>query len=255
MVAPTTILSKPSDLHIELGHVRDVYGFCQSPVSAPLVGGWLDANLLDANQLELAKSTARQDGVCHKGLISSSNFSLLSSSACPLTDDATSACTCLGVSQCGKGNSCKVDCSCKMKNPPYINVLRTGFYHNETMFRLLGNQRARPLFVGALKFDDGTSFNLTCELNTTSYRSLFPKKYLHGYEVVTRGVGEKDRRCSPDQDLTMHSIYECKIVPVLKDQPLEVGDVFAQRYVFESGSGGRCHSLFSLVFVVYLLTL
>lgn len=260
IIAPA-VVSTPADLHVELGHVRDVYGFCQHPVAAPLVGGWIDSNVKDPHQLALMKSVARQDGVCHKGLISFSNFSLLSSTACPLTENAASTCTCLGVPQCGRGQGCSVDCSCSMMNPPYINVLRTGKYHNYTMFRLLGDQSARPVFVGALKFDDDTSFNLTCELNTTSYRSMLPKKYLHGYEVVTRGFGLRDRRCSPEQDMTMHSSYECEVLAVLKDEPLNVGDVFVQRYVFRSSSGGKRRStsmnslLFSLISIIFLLNI
>ena len=198
-----------------------------------------------------AIAALKRDGTCHMGMSgtsssSSSNFSLMPNTTCTLTPEAAAhTCNCVGVPQCGRGSKCNFDCSCDV--PALRNASVGAADPNATLPRMLTDPDARPVFVGSIKFKDGKDFDVSCALpldfrNATADLALNQtavQKYLHGYEILIKGVGGKDRRC-PDteskppaeQPLTMQSRYDCAVTPILADRPLVVGDVFQQKYLF-----------------------
>jgi hypothetical protein len=264
-----------SDLTVAPGTVTNVWGFCQGGLAAPVAGGWVNnASGRDAAAVAADIAAVRRDGTCHMGMSgtyfsssssssspsSSSNFSLMPNNTCALTAAAAAhTCNCIGVPQCGRGSKCSFDCSCDVLALRNASTARAAGA-NATLPRMLADPDARPIFVGSIKFKDGKDFDVACALplgfrNATAVAVSTPpavptsagqvhnqtkiQQYLHGYEILIRGVGGWDRRC-PDseskppaeQPLTMHSRYECAVTPILADRPLVVGDVFQQKYVF-----------------------
>ena len=193
-----------------------------------------------------SRQSAQADSTCHMGMsgYASSNFSIMPNNTCVLTAAAAAhTCNCIGVPQCGRGSKCSFDCSCD------VQALRNTTSANATLPRMLAEPDAKPVFVGSIKFKDGRDFDVACPL-PLDFRNASRQnrgamvadnrqdnrtgnQFLHGYEVLIRGVGGRDRRCPEsetnppaEQPLTMHSRYECTVTPILEDRPLEVGDIF-----------------------------
>ena len=259
-----------ADLTVEPGTVTNVWGFCQGALAAPVAGGWVNnASGKAAGSFAAAAATLRRDSTCHMGMSgsgASSNFSLMPSNTCALTESARAhTCNCIGVPQCGRGSKCKFDCSCNVLSLRNRIKAGTSALENATLPRMLSDPDARPVFVGSIKFKDGNNFNVECALpldfrNTTANQTkdrTVGQQYLHGYEILIRGRGRRDRRCPESeskppvqQPLTMNSKYDCAVTPILSDRPIAVGDLFQQKYAFSRASRLGSHGWLYLVLVL-----
>ena len=209
--APRFIEGGPADLAVEPGTCKNVWGFCQTPHAATFEGGFVVDGAQQSDEGVLAGTSE-----CHKGFFDEG--------VCPLTSEAVDSCNCLGVPQCGRGDSCGFSCGCNLRKQ---NLSTPTFLEDQF------SSAAGVRFAGNLSFSDGNSYSVDCAVSHNS--SMF----VHGVRVSILGIGELTRSCPADESgtppLTMHGEYACTASTVTGSVPLEDGEEFYQEFTFSLG--------------------